>query len=263
MSLPIGIKGNRPLLPRLNAPIAPASPVVSLQAATATGSPVSRSKSTRLARVKELLTPMTPIKASRSPATPSSSIPSSRTPTLEEAIAEEEEAPVEAKTQMPGSRIHFFTRHPEDTTNPLTFLDGSSGAGTGDTGVYANWKAGPRSGKSSFSFHEFPLQENFTPPEARTSSAGSCALMDDDGEEFMSSPPIPIALPTERKYTGDGRRRFREKEEILRTRPVTFNELPGRFRGTETCWHCNDGIVGRRCDVCGAVVRKVSPEIWG
>ncbi|KAL8803403.1 MAG: hypothetical protein Q9182_003201 [Xanthomendoza sp. 2 TL-2023] len=102
------------------------------------------------------------------------------TPMLEAAIAEDEEARVEAKIQVSGSHIHFYTRHPEDTTNPLTFLDGSSGAGTGDTGVYANWKAGPRS--------------------ARASTAGSCTLMDVDEEEFKSSPPIPIALPKQHSW---------------------------------------------------------------
>ncbi|KAL8679164.1 MAG: hypothetical protein Q9186_004555 [Xanthomendoza sp. 1 TL-2023] len=262
MPLSIGIKGNRPLLLPLNASIAPASPLVSLQTVTATGSPIDRSKSTHLARVKELLTPITPSKSSCS-STSSSPIPSSNTSTLNEALKEDVEARIEAGVQKAESHIQFFARHPEDTTNPLTFLDGNSGAGTGDTGVYANWKAGRRLGKSSSSSHESPPRDLYTPPQACPSSAGSSALVSDDGEEFNGSPPGLIALPTQRKYTGDGRRRFREKEVMLRTRPVTLNEMPGRFRGTETCWYCSDGDAGRRCDVCGAVVRKASPEIWG
>lgn len=85
-----------------------------------------RSRSKRFSRVKELLTP---IKVSTSPITPAA--PSATRHAGATMDADEEF--VKQEPVVVGSNIDFFPRHPEDSTNPLTFLGGGSGDGTGDT----------------------------------------------------------------------------------------------------------------------------------
>ncbi|KAL8838600.1 MAG: hypothetical protein Q9176_004997 [Flavoplaca citrina] len=233
--------------------MSPASPV---------GGDTNRSKSRRLSRVKELLTP---IKASTSPSTPASP-PATR---HAGAAMDADEEVVKQEPVAVGSNIDFFPRHPEDSTNPLTFLDGGSGDGTGDTttGATATDLASVKEvqtveqGKSSSKSSEWA--------SVFSSSAGPGSdLLGNDGtsEDETRSPPIPI-LKAPRKFTGDGRRLPRdppmEKEIIWRTQPATLHELPGRFRSKEPCWYCCDGVEGERCEVCGAVVRGARAERWG
>lgn len=263
---------NRHLLPRLNSSLPPATPVLSLHTAAAVGSPrspthgISGSTTSRLTRVIELLTP---IKASSSPTTPHSSskpaMPEQESAKCEEAVIEDVRIDPDV---LAGSQIEFFKRHPEDSTNPLTFLDGGSGAGTCNVGTTAFGH--PQMQGESSSCNDSPPSGLYTPPQQHTFTAHSSHVTE-DSEEWQSegsTPPIPIpSLPQQRKYTGDGRSRpqilKREGEFILRTRPVTLHELPGRFRSMETCWYCTDGVVGARCAVCGHVVRKTSSELWG
>ena len=166
-----------------------------------------------------------------------------------------------------GSNIDFFPRHPEDSTNPLTFLGGGSSDGTSDTTtgatatelVSAKEVQTVEQGKSSKSSEWASVCSSSAGP-------GSDLLREVGSSNNDRSPPIPI-LKAPRKFTGDGRRIPRypqmEKETIWRTRPATLHELPGRFRGKEPCWYCCDGVEGERCEVCAAVVRVASPETWG
>ncbi|KAL8852852.1 MAG: hypothetical protein Q9221_002228 [Calogaya cf. arnoldii] len=272
------------------------APVLSLDTATGTMSPAAltgsdmhRSKSKRLARVRELLTP---IKDSKSPITPA--FPSA--PQYPKEMEKDDEGFIKAKPVAVGSGIEFFPRHPADySAHSLTFLDGSSAAGTGDTmtGTSAE-EAAPKetqtitqSGSSSkpYSAAEevLPMKETQTTTETESSSdpfysCGSVfsSSIDPDSRSFADrrgsedrgrSPPrsIPI-LRAPRKFTGDGRRipvySQLGKEKIMRTSPTTLYEMPGRFRGMEPCWYCCDGVDGELCEVCGLVVRRASPERW-
>ncbi|KAL8777479.1 MAG: hypothetical protein Q9213_007848 [Squamulea squamosa] len=229
---------SRPLLPLINSSFPFASPVVSLQTASGVISPVNpvsgdmhRSGSPRLKRVKELLTP---IKASSSSTTLIS-------PLAEELVEDTGDADKGFIAEDPvavGSQIEFFARHPEDSTNPLTFLDGSSDAGTGDTTSGKN-AAGTRSpsemetesikegmqmmaqdGWSSSKSVRSYANVFYTSPgtESRLLASG----IHDDREG--GSPPIPI-ITAPRKFTGDGRRRprfERGEEMILRARPSSL-----------------------------------------
>lgn len=245
----------------------PSPPVLSLHTATGTMSPSSptagdmgRSKSKRVARLKELLTP---IKASASPITPTSPSALRRT---EEAM-DADDAFIKEDPVAVRSDIDFFPRHPGDSSNPLTFLGGSSGAGPGDptTGTAAGNSAsrgkemqGIAQAESSWKTDSSDSWDSVFSSSAETDSRGS--------EDERRSPPIPMLIAPH-KFTGDGRRlpRYPQtlKETILRTRPTTFHELPGRFRSKESCWYCCDGVLGERCEVCGLVVQKASPERWG
>ncbi len=263
----IAAMASRPLLPLLNSSFPFTSPVLSLHTAIGAMSPSSlvegdmhRTKSTRLTRVKELLTP---IKASTSPVTPTSPANAG----LLQGSVGADEGFIKADLATVGSQIEFFARHPEDSTNPLTFLDGSSGAGTGDTtiGTAAEELA---SGKEMQTMAQGESSESktyatvfYSPPETDSHLPTGDRACENEG----GSPPITI-LKAPRKYTGDGRRqpRFLKGEEIiLIARPVTLHEFHGRFRSKEPCWYCCDGVVGTRCGVCGLVVRSVSPETWG
>lgn len=261
---------SRPILPLLvSFPAFASPPVLDLHTATGTMSPASptsgdmhRSKSKRLARVKELLTP---IKASASPITPTSPSATQRT---EEAMDADDRFIKEEPVAV-GSNIDFFPRHPEDSTNPLTFLGGSSGAGTGDTttGTAAEKSASVKEMQKITQAESSSKISSCGSVFSSSTDTDSHSLADGRGSEDEGhSPPIPI-LRAPRKFTGDGRRLPRypqvEKERILRTRPATLHELPGRFRSKEPCWYCCDGVVGERCEVCGLVVRKASPERWG
>ncbi|KAL8913866.1 MAG: hypothetical protein Q9172_007202 [Xanthocarpia lactea] len=192
-----------------------------------------RTKSTRLTRVKELLTP---IKASTSPVTPTSPADAG----LVQGPVGADEGFIKADLATVGSQIEFFARHPEDSTNPLTFLDGSSGAGTGDTTI-GTAAAELASGKEMQTMAQGESSESnsyasvfYTPPETDSHLPTSGRACENEG----GSPPIPI-LKAPRSFTGDGRRQPKflkgEKEVILMARPVTLHELPGRFRGKEPC----------------------------
>ncbi|KAI4102588.1 MAG: hypothetical protein LQ339_004605 [Xanthoria mediterranea] len=229
----------------------------------------SKSKSKRLARLKELLTP---IKASASPITPTSPSALRRT---EEATDADDDGFIKEDPIAVRSDIDFFPRHPGDSSNPLTFLGGGSGAGPGDPPTTGTTAAGNPAG-SGKEMQNMAQAESSSKPDSWESwdsvflssvETDGRSLADSRGsEDERRSPPIPM-LMAPRKFTGDGRRlpRYPQtlKETILRTRPTTFHELPGRFRSKESCWYCCDGVVGERCEVCGLVVQKVSPERWG
>ncbi|KAL8647555.1 MAG: hypothetical protein Q9226_006384 [Calogaya cf. arnoldii] len=256
--------------------------------AVPTGGDMHRSKSKRLARVKELLTPM---KSSKSPIIPTS--PSA--PQYAKDMEKDDGGFIKTEPVAVGSGIEFFPRHPADSTNPLTFLDGSSAAGTGDTttGTAAE-EAAPQetqtitqndssSNPYSTAGEAVPVKEtqNTTQTESSSDPFYSCgsvfsSSIDPDSRSFAdrrgsedegrSQPrPIPV-LRAPRKLTGDGRRipvySQLGKEKILRTSPSTLYEMPGRFRGMEPCWYCCDGVEGELCEVCGLVVRRASPEGW-
>ncbi|KAL8732625.1 MAG: hypothetical protein Q9166_002600 [cf. Caloplaca sp. 2 TL-2023] len=259
-----------PVLPRLNSSVGPASPVVSLNTATGANSPGSplsempRSKTKRMDRVKGLLTP---IKGSLSPTRitpkPVAAVPETGSSTAldtdEHGLTLEEARGPEGAMRT-GSKIEFFERHPEDSTNPLTFLGGSSDGGTGDTGPIGVEKRDETQQGESSSADSFP-SVFYTPPQERDYLAYLADHSDNEG-----SPPIPI-LRAPRVLTGDGRVRprvlLREHKVNLHARPMTLHELPGRFRSTECCWYCSDGVTGERCKVCGLTVRKASPERYG
>ncbi|KAL8998206.1 MAG: hypothetical protein Q9169_002691 [Polycauliona sp. 2 TL-2023] len=252
-----------PFLPRLVCfPPFISQPVLSLQTATGTISPASpigsdmqRSRSKRLTRVKELLTPIRDSNPHMAPRD------------AEEAV-DTEEIFIKLEPSTVGSQIEFFARHPEDSTNPLTFLDGSSGDGTGDT------TTGTAAGETASAKEVETVSPGESSPKSSlwasvfsASSAGPgsdllAELRSSDSDEC--STPIPI-LKAPRVLTGEDRTRPRypQREHILRTRPVTLHEMPGRFNSNATCWYCCDGVVGERCEVCGLVVRKASPERWG
>ncbi|KAL8766932.1 MAG: hypothetical protein Q9209_006413 [Squamulea sp. 1 TL-2023] len=274
---------SRPLLPLINSSFPFASPVLSLQTVSGVISPATpvsgemhRSGSTRSNRAKELLTP---IKASFS-STPISPL---ATELVKDAL-DVDEGFIAKDPVFVGSHINFFARHPEDSTNPLTFLDGSSDAGTGDT-TSGKYTAGGRlpseletesmkeemqtemqttaqDGRSSLKSARSYASVFYTPPEIESYLLASGIHDDQEGR----SPPIPILIAP-RKLTGDGRRQPRfergEKEMILRARPVTLHELPGRFRSKDPCWYCCDEVIGKRCEVCGLVVRSANPDRWG
>ncbi|KAI4219741.1 MAG: hypothetical protein L6R36_008114 [Xanthoria steineri] len=227
-----------------------------------TAGDTDRSKSKRLARLKELLTP---IKASASPITPTSPSALRRT----EEARDADDAFIKEDPVAVCSDIDFFPRHPGDSSNPLTFLGGGSGAGPGDP------TTGTAAGNSALGKE----MQNMAPAESSSwktdssdswDSVFSSSAEETDGrgsEDETHSAPIPMLMAPHHKFTGDGRRlpRYPQTltETILRTRPTTFHELPGRFRSKETCWYCCDGVVGERCEVCGLMVQKVSPERWG
>ncbi|KAL8857998.1 MAG: hypothetical protein Q9178_005459 [Gyalolechia marmorata] len=154
-----------------------------------------RTKSTRLTRVKELLAP---IKASTSPTSPA------------DGSVGVDEGFIKADLATVGSQIKFFARHPEDSTNPLTFLDGSSGAGTGDTTIGTAAAELP-SGKEMQTMARGESSESnsyatvfYSPPETDSHlPTGGRACENEEG-----SPPILI-LKAPRNFTGDGRRQPR------------------------------------------------------
>ncbi|KAL8668310.1 MAG: hypothetical protein Q9168_007059 [Polycauliona sp. 1 TL-2023] len=258
---------SRPRLPLLVSFPPFTSPVLTLENATGIISPASpvgdnlhRSKSKRLARVKELLTP---IKASSSSIAPTSQ---PGVPHTKEAVGTDEGFVAEDPDAV-GSKIEFFARHPEDSTNPLTFLDGGSGGGTGDTTTgNAAVKAASAKEVQTKSPGKSSSKSSLYPSVFSSSGEPGSYLLGDDGSSEDEPTPSPIAIvKAPQAFTGDDRRRpmHPQRERIFKTRPVTLNEMPGRFPDNGTCYYCCDGVLGDKCKICGLVVRKASLEQWG
>ncbi|KAI4128820.1 MAG: hypothetical protein LQ338_002520 [Usnochroma carphineum] len=178
--------------------------------------------SKRMERIKELLTPT--IKGPDSPSR----------------MAGQQVGKGGSGTGAEGSQIHFFERHPLDSRNPLTFLDGGSGDGGSGGGTVGSGNtdgeiAGGKREATTEVIASFDFAAASSPPR-----------------------PIPGTTTNPNKYASP----CREEREvlILRARPATLLELPGRFRSTESCWYCADWRVGAMCGCCGLVVRRTSDE---
>ncbi|KAL9597087.1 MAG: hypothetical protein Q9219_005370 [cf. Caloplaca sp. 3 TL-2023] len=229
-------------LPRLDPSVPPAPALLTLSTATAP-SPCSantqpasdvprRSNSKRLERVKELLSPKLGEGSSNSPVVTG---PTS----IDEVIGEEDEE--ECKVHKDGdSKIHFFSRHPLDSRNPLTFLDTSSG---GDDG-----SGGGGGGRSSNEWED--LTSN---GEAQGSPVASSPREIPSAKGRSSS-----SSSAEGPFFGDQLLGYEPKP--LRARPMSLHDMPGRYRSLECCWGCADGTVGEECRFCGLVVKQNSVE---
>ncbi|KAL8828848.1 MAG: hypothetical protein Q9170_006426 [Blastenia crenularia] len=215
-----------------------------------------RTGSKRLERVRELLSPIR-----RSPV---SAIP---TP-----VVEEEEARAGTRTR---SGIDFFERHPLDSRNPLTFLGGGCGSG-GGVGPGVDYEKKDADGKgigeaekvcpsSSSSFWtDLPASPPRDIPGANARVLEGGVEDEHDplaGFERLDLRPQAAASPITRNNLLRRARSQADREVLpIRARPAALYELPGRFRSVETCWHCATGEVGKRCRVCGLVVRRNSEE---
>ncbi|KAL8710088.1 MAG: hypothetical protein Q9225_007360 [Loekoesia sp. 1 TL-2023] len=258
-----------PSLPSLDSsvPIAPAlvtlstatapspsstSTLVEASAPIANGIP-QRSGSKRLERVKELLTPIKG--ASASP------VAGSTSEVARETIMEEM---VEGDAT---SGIQFFERHPLDSRNPLTFLDGGSGSGGGEGGVDKKKDNSNGQGKAldkvSPASFDLPASPPRDIPRTRARAPSPViephdALAGFERLDLQAQRRTPWA-----PANGQPRRtRSQANREVMpvRARPVALYEMPGRYRSVETCWHCADGTLGKKCRVCGLVVRRNSDE---
>ncbi|KAL8899907.1 MAG: hypothetical protein Q9207_005951 [Kuettlingeria erythrocarpa] len=283
----------RPLPPALDI-IVPAAPaVLTLSIATATTSPAPdstvtnrdsdstlphRSGSTRIDRVKELLTPT--LKESRRVEFYSSA--TSRP--VGERMGKCGGSEIgKAEMGMVGSQIEFFERHPLDSRNPMTFLGGGCGVGDGcgrevqsmltrssrgsdekkatekgmvdaEGSAGEGEKEGKQRKEGSTPYPTTPI-DSASPPRDIPGAAGATIVVlpypRSTSPTLCPSSPVPIISthPPE-SYTI-------HEVPILEARPATLYEMPGRFRSTETCWYCADWTMGARCAVCGARIRGV------
>ncbi|KAL8949143.1 MAG: hypothetical protein Q9222_004724 [Ikaeria aurantiellina] len=280
---------------RVNSSVPAAPAILTISSANAIPSPtpieegqpgLNRAGSKRLNRVLELLTP---IKGGTSPPSPSSSAPLLDSLTASRAAADdrEEEAIAVAETVI-GSHMTFFTRHPLDSRNPLTFLDADFRVGGGDgiqvvgrrasteeTGDDGN-DGGVRDDKASLSSLASSPAMSMTegspprdiipaPTPPRFKNEGILSrTVEDEGHDPLAGFERLDLVQQQGETENRGRRvtwatlprpRGLDVRE-LQSRPMSLQELPGRFRSTESCWLCSEAGVGERCVVCGLVVEE-------
>lgn len=156
----------------------------------------------------------------------------------------------------------------------MPFLDGGSGAcyddddGGAEVEIEA-WCETPVVGASGEDAEDNNDGEKMSPGEKVVVDQVSPRPL------LLASPPprdIPARVGRDRAATDASRhlqsrdlprraqsQRCREGS-VLRARPATLHEMPGRFRSVESCWYCADWTRGARCLVCGGTVRRTCGE---
>lgn len=146
-----------------------------------------------------------------------------------------------------------------DSRNPLTFLD--VGFGNGDGGGKAKeeevkqYSGRDQVSQSSFDWYDLSA----TPPKDISLAKARGMAPSHDALAGFARLDLQVRGRT-RRVDGEVQRTMSQVERKVRGRPMALYEMPGRYRSAESCWHCADGTVGKRCKFCGLVVRRYFEE---
>ena len=139
------------------------------------------------------------------------------------------------------SGIQFFQRHPLDSRNPLTFLDGGSGSGGGE-GVEGSdggdddgddEKKERVSSPHSFEISASPPRDII--PRAVARDASGVAESHHDPLAGFERLDLPQAAVTDRRPRRTTWEQVDREVMLIRARPVALYEMPGRYRSVESC----------------------------